>query len=384
VEREAVDHLQTTPSLAQAILLEDAGPRGVARLSRWFVGGEAMPTRLLAEMATHMSGTVHNMYGPTETTVWVTTRTLRSHERITIGRPFANTKVYVLDGDGRLVAPGSIGELYIGGAQVARGYRNQPALTAERFVPDGLGEQAGGRLYRTGDKARLLPDGDVQFLGRLDFQVKLRGYRIELGEVESALRALAGVRDAVALVREDQPGLQQIVAYIVLDSDRETGELRRELRARLPEYVVPAHLVKLDAMPLMVSGKVDRRALPAPTAGGDSRRVYVAPRTPVEQVLSAMWQDILRIEAVGATDDFFELGGHSLLATQVLYRIRADFEIELPLRVAFEATTLEQLARVLVNELGGEAVADPMARAILEVDALTDEELLSASEESRD
>src|SRR6185295_9129116 len=259
---------------------------------------------------------------------------------------------YVVDPHLRPAPIGVPGELLIGGAGLARGYFGRPDLTAERFIPDPFSGALGARLYRTGDLARWLASGEVEFLGRLDHQVKVRGHRIELGEIEAALAEHPSVRAAVAVVREDAPGDQRLVAYVVAGDGTApaNGELRRHLRDKLPEYMVPATFVPLDALPLTPNNKVDRRALPAPETAGGERRAYVAPRTLAEELLAGIWAEVLKVERVGVQDNFFDLGGHSLLAAQVVSRLREAAQLELPLRALFQNPTIEGLAGV-VEEL---------------------------------
>jgi acyl carrier protein len=261
-----------------------------------------------------------------------------------IGRPIWNTRIYLLDERLRPAAVGVPGELYIAGVSLARGYLNRPDLTAEKFVPDPYGV-AGERLYRTGDLARYKADGEIEYLGRLDQQVKIRGYRVEPGEIESVLSQHEAVVEVAVVVREDQPGRKRLVAYLVCDRQPgpSAGELQKMLRDRLPDYMIPSAFVVLDRLPLTPNGKVDRRALPQPDQ--DRRRdEYVAPRTQTEEMLAAIWAEVLEVKRVGRGDNFFELGGHSLLATQVVSRIRKAFEVALPLRVLFESATLGSLA----------------------------------------
>ncbi|HEX8272375.1 MAG TPA: non-ribosomal peptide synthase/polyketide synthase [Longimicrobiaceae bacterium] len=313
------------------------------------IGGEAaLPERVRAWQAV-AGGRVRllNSYGPTETTIGVTLWEAPAGggaSRVPIGRPVANTRCYVLDGEMRPAAIGIPGELYVGGAQVARGYLDRPAATAERFVPDPFPAGPGARLYRTGDRARWLASGELEYLGRADEQVKVRGFRVEPGEIEEALRRAPGVADCAVLAREDGPGERRLVAYVVGSADAEA--LRAELRRGLPEYMVPAAFVALDRLPLTANGKLDRRALPAPDFSAADGR-YVAPRTPTEEVLAGIWASTLRVERVGVRDGFFALGGHSLLATRVVSRVREAFGVELPLRALFEGPTVEeQAARV--------------------------------------
>jgi amino acid adenylation domain-containing protein len=291
----------------------------------------------------------HNHYGPSETHV-ATAFTLRPDPEDwplypPIGRPIGNSSTYVV-GPGWVPVPiGVPGDLYIGGVCLARGYWRRPGLTAQKFVPDPFGGEPGARLYQTGDKVRLLANGDLEFLGRFDDQVKIRGFRIELGEIEALLLALPGVRAATVVVREDRSergaGDRRLVAYVAGDVAVEA--LRRWLRERLPDYMVPAAFMLLAALPLTPNGKVDRKALPAP-AGQSSEETYLAPHTPVEEMVAGIWAEVLGLERVGVTDHFFELGGHSLLATRVMSRLRSVFEIEMPLRVLFEAPRLATLA----------------------------------------
>jgi hypothetical protein len=294
-----------------------------------------------------------HVYGPTETTTYATWHRVGAVEdgatTIPIGRPIANTEAYVLDGRLQPVPVGVPGELYIGGAGVARGYLNRPELTAEKFVPDPFsGDEPGARLYKTGDRVRRRADGDIEFLGRLDGQVKLRGFRVEPGEVEGALNGHGRVRESVVLLREDAPEKKRLVAYVVPGQDGTTpavDELRGFLREKLPEYMVPSAIVVLEALPLTPNGKVDRRALPAPDPSGfRAENDYAAPRTPLEERLVEIWKEVLGLRRVGVRDDFFELGGHSLLGTQVVSRLRGALRVELPLRHLFETPTIAGLA----------------------------------------
>ncbi|MET0626706.1 MAG: phosphopantetheine-binding protein, partial [Pyrinomonadaceae bacterium] len=291
---------------------------------------------------------VLNLYGPSEDTTYSTFDVVASEGggRVTIGRPIANTQAYLVDASRRPVPVGVAGELYLGGAGLARGYLRRPGLTAERFVPDPFSAVPGGRLYRTGDLGRYLDDGRIDFLGRADFQVKLRGFRIELGEIEAALGAHPSVRQCVAVVRGEGAGDAQLVAYVVgADEAVAAGELRDFVRRRLPEYMVPSRFVPLDSLPLTPNGKIDRRALPAPEAGGgDEGTAYEPPRTPVEQLLAGVWAEVLGVERVGLHNNFFRLGGHSLLATQVVLRIREVFGVDVPLRLIFEQPTVAAIA----------------------------------------
>ncbi|MBV9773819.1 MAG: AMP-binding protein, partial [Gemmatimonadetes bacterium] len=312
-------------------------------------------------------GRLLHVYGPTETTTYASWQHVRGVEpgaaTVPIGGPLGNTTLYVLDAGGGPVPVGVPGELYVGGAGVARGYLGQPALTAERFVPDPFAKEPGTRLYRTGDRVRWNGRGEVEYLGRKDQQVKIRGFRIEPAEVEAVLLTLPQVREAVVVVREDGPGRKRLVAYVTGEAGAEptAAELRRHVAARVPEYMAPAAYVVLERLPLNANGKVDRRALPAPQWG--TEEVYVAPRTATEEVLAGIWAEVLGIERVGVEEGFFELGGHSLLATQVVSRTREAFGVELPLRAVFEAPTVAALAGRVEALRGGARVASPIERA---------------------
>ncbi|RYZ40297.1 MAG: non-ribosomal peptide synthetase, partial [Myxococcaceae bacterium] len=297
-----------------------------------------------------------NMYGPTETTVWSTLWRVSAaglvDRSVSIGKPIANTTVWIVDAQGQPCPIGVPGEICIGGLGVTLGYLDRPELTADRFVTSLLDGRE-GTLYRTGDRGRWRNDGLLEHLGRFDFQVKVRGYRIELGEVEAALVAQPGVREAVAVVREDTTAGKRLVAYVVAKPGEavEAQALRSALKQRLPEYLVPSALVVLEALPLNANGKVDRKALPAPEAGLSQAGRYEAPRTATEEVLAALWAQVLGVRQVGARDDFFELGGHSLLATQVVSRIRTAFGVEVPLRTLFESPVLHALAERIDAEV---------------------------------
>ncbi|NOK21667.1 non-ribosomal peptide synthetase, partial [Corallococcus carmarthensis] len=309
-------------------------------------GGEALPADVVARWAPGRR--LINTYGPTEATVIATLGDVVASNSVpSIGKPLANVRVYVLDPHGQPVPVGVRGELHIGGVGVARGYAGRPALTAERFVPDGLSGEEGARLYRTGDVVRWRADGQLDFVGRIDAQVKVRGFRIELGEVENALRAAPAVKDAVVLAREDSPGDKRLVAYVVGEA-LDVTVLRAHLKQHLPEYMLPAAFVSLETLPLTSNGKVDRKALPAPDASTlRASHAYEAPATPLEEKLATLWGEVLRVPTVGRTDNFFELGGHSLLATQLVARVRAALDVELSLRALFEAPTIVALAERL-------------------------------------
>ncbi|WP_346072797.1 non-ribosomal peptide synthase/polyketide synthase [Saccharopolyspora thermophila] len=340
LQRTAVTHVQATPSLWQALV--DNVPEQVRGL-RMLVGGEALPA-VLAERMLGLDGRVINLYGPTETTIWSAASEIRHVDGPPpIGRPIGNTSLHVLDANLRPVPVGVAGELYIGGHGVGRGYAHRAGLTAERFVADPFGEP-GARLYRTGDLARWRRDGSLEYLARVDDQVKVRGFRIELGEIETCLAGHADVARAAVVVRGADAD-KRIVAYLVPRSgaDLDVGDLRQFALRRLPEYMVPSAFVVLDELPLTPNGKVDRRALPEPERTGTGRE----PRTRREELLCGLFAEVLGVDRVGVDDSFFELGGHSLLATRLISRVRTEFGVELPIRELFVTPTVAGLAGVL-------------------------------------
>nr|WP_195911343.1 non-ribosomal peptide synthetase [Streptomyces kaniharaensis] len=335
--------LQATPSLWQSLI---AGhPQALAAL-RTLVGGEAVPAALAEQLRT-LSTSATNMYGPTETTIWSTTARLTARPGApTIGRPLHNTQIRILDSHLGLVAPGVTGELYIAGEGLARGYLNRPGLTAERFTADPYGPP-GTRMYRTGDLARWGADGNVEYLGRVDHQIKLRGFRIELGEIETVLTTRPEVAQAVVLVREDRPGDTRLAAYLVPAAGHriDTAELRRHAATELPDYMVPSTLTVLDKLPLTPNGKLDRAQLPAPAFEEEpGRRTGRSARTPQEQLLAELFAEVLGVPSVPLEESFFELGGHSLLAIRLISRIRATFATQLKLRHLFDHPSVAALS----------------------------------------
>jgi amino acid adenylation domain-containing protein len=367
LESVLVRHGVTTLHLTAGLFSQmvDTHLSGLGTVKQLLTGGDVVSAPHVRRVLEELRIPVTACYGPTEGTLFTSTHRMTDGAHVgssvPIGRPLANTQVYLLDASGQPVPPGVTGELFVGGDGLARGYVGQPALTAERFVPDAFSGIPGARLYRTGDLARWRADGVLEFLGRADAQVKVRGYRIELAEVEAALLAHPEVREAVVLVREDRPGDKRLVGYVVAAESLSTSTLRADLKQRLPEYMVPSSLVRLDALPLTANAKVDRKALPAPEsvlASPDS--VYVAPRTPTEELLASLFAQVLLLERVGIEDSFFELGGHSLLATQLISRVRTAFNVELPLRTLFEAPTVAALApRVDAARLKGALQVPP-------------------------
>jgi amino acid adenylation domain-containing protein len=346
IEANAAQVMQATPATWRMLI--EAGWRG-HRQFKALCGGEPLQADL-ADALLARCGTLWNMYGPTETTVWSTcceiTRPVGS---ITIGRPIANTSVWMLDERQQLCPIGVPGEIWIGGDGVTLGYLNRPELTDERFIADPFGWAPGARLYRTGDRGRWRNDGQIEHLGRTDFQVKVRGYRIELGEIEAALLAHAGVARAVVVTREDRPADVRLAAYLVAEPGRtlDGAALKAHLRATLPDYMVPQHFTTLPAIPLLPNGKVDRKALPAPDAAHRDAKALVAPRSDSERRVLAAMEAVLGMPGLSIDDDFFMLGGHSLLAAQLSARLGAEFEVAVPLRTLFEAPTTERLAAAL-------------------------------------
>ncbi|MCC6943203.1 MAG: amino acid adenylation domain-containing protein, partial [Thermomicrobiales bacterium] len=353
LEHHQITTIFLTTSLFHQIARDQ--PATLQTLRHLLIGGEACdPQPVNAFMANGYSTRLLNVYGPTETTTFATSYAISAKDAgaatIPIGRPIANTTAYVLDTHLQPVPIGVPGELYIGGAGVARGYLNRPDLTAERFLPDPFKPDPAARLYRTGDLVRYRPDGNLEFLGRIDQQIKLRGYRIELGEIEAVLSRHPAVQAGVVLLREDRPGERRIVAYVVLRAATEIsiGSLRGYLNERLPDYMLPAAVIPIERFPLTPNGKLDRQALPAPDRTGMIEEVdSVAPRTSFERQLVQIWEDLLGVSPIGVRDNFFDLGGHSLLVVRLFSRIQRDFGVELPLAALFPEATVERLALLI-------------------------------------
>jgi amino acid adenylation domain-containing protein len=344
VEARDVTVLQATPATFRLLL--EAGWVDTPRL-RVLCGGEPMPTELADAMLAR-AASVWNMYGPTETTVWSTIDTVAVDDKITIGKPIANTQVYVLDAQLHSLPVGVPGELYLAGSGVARGYLGRPALTAERFVPDPFTRRPGARMYRTGDVARFMEDGRLECLGRVDNQVKVRGFRIESGEIETALAALPSIRESAVVARPDASGTPQLVAYVVVDGAVEANQRqwREALKATLPDYMVPGVFVRMDKLPLTANGKVDRHALPAPSGAARERdHTYQAPESGIEQGLARIWESVLTGARVGLHDNFFDLGGHSLLLAQIRGPIEALIGRPLSMVELFQYPTVSSFAR---------------------------------------
>jgi amino acid adenylation domain-containing protein len=410
--REQVTVLNQTPSAFSQLVQAEAhvGPRADLQLRLVIFGGEALdPQSLRPWFAQHGDQTPQlvNMYGITETTVHVTYRPLVSHDTegapgSLIGGPIPDLELYVLDPAQQLVPVGVAGELYVGGAGVARGYLNRPALTAERFVPHpfawcmpkghpGMAPATGhpcpegtrgARLYRTGDLARRLPNGDIEYLGRIDQQVKIRGFRIELGEIEAVLRQHAGIAAAAVLAHEVAPGDTRLVGYIVptagaagAASAPGADELRSFLKRHLPEYMVVSAFVTLDQLPLTANGKLDRQALPVPDAIRPALQVaYVSPRTPVEEQIAQIWSQVLSVDRIGVHDHFFDLGGHSVLAIRLASLVREQFGVQISLRELFEAPTIAELSTVIAQHQAKQTDDEELARLLAELEQLSDDD----------
>jgi amino acid adenylation domain-containing protein len=353
-----IDVLDGTPAQLEGLL---AAGRPL-RPSRILVGGEAISDALWRAMAARTSTRFFNVYGPTECSVDTTCAEIAADRAPHLGRPLPNTRVYVLDAAGEPVPAGVTGELFIGGAGVARGYLHRPELTAARFLPDPFDRTPGARMYRSGDLGRWRADGTLDYLGRNDFQVKLRGFRIELGEIEAALREAPGVREAAVLVREDVPGDKRLVGYVTLQPGAEfdAGALRLHLARGLADYMVPAAFVTMDAFPLTPSAKLDRAALPAPEAGRREAPAGEAPAGAHETAIAAIWREALGVAQVGRDESFFDLGGHSLLAIRVMHRVNEGFGTSLPIAALFAAPTVRALG-MRVEAAGAAAVASSTA-----------------------
>jgi amino acid adenylation domain-containing protein len=356
-----VTTLQCTPSLVEILLDDPDARKWLAQLDQTMIGGEALPTALAGELLEVLSGEFYNVYGPTETTIWSTVHRVQPEDlemgSISIGRPIANTTLFVLDSNDQPLPAGLIGELVIGGVGVTRGYFNRSELTQERFPTASFEAARGERLYRTGDLARFRADGTLECLGRIDFQVKISGHRIELGEIESVLERHDSVQKAVVVAREDASGSKRLVAYIKSHTgvaDAEQAQ-REHLRERLPEFMVPPYFVYLEEYPLTPNGKVDRKALPEPEGLATERAAaYVPPRNPTEERLAEIWADVLDLERVGVRQNFIELGGHSLLGVRLMMSVNEAFGSNLPVGSIFKAPTVRDQAELIRSDLEGQ------------------------------
>jgi len=367
IKSRRVSHLLALPSF-YALLLKQAGTR-LQTLKMAIVAGEACSTEVVSQhYAVLPDVPLYNEYGPTEGSVWssVYLAGRDDYDRpLSIGRPISNVRLYILDRNGNPVPIGVPGELHIGGEGVVRGYWQRPELTAEKFVPAPF-HSDGGRLYKTGDLARYRSDGNIEFLGRADDQVKIRGFRIELGEIEARLAEQPGVSEAAVLVRETQRGNKQLAAYVVGSTTLTADALTENLKATLPDYMVPGAVVFLERMPLTANGKIDRKALPEPDRNDAASKLYTAPATETEKALAAIWSGILGVKRVGRHDDFFGSGGHSLLAAQLPVAVQKQFNIQLPLKRFFEMPTVAAQARLIDTGASGEAFVNLEAEAALD------------------
>ena len=356
IQDNGITVLDFVPSMLQVFIsqLDGISSSGIRKI---IAAGEELTLALQKQCLACLPGSaLHNLYGPTEGTIYATHWECDAEQEagsVPIGRPVANTQIYVLDERGQPVPIGVAGEIHIGGEGVARGYLNRPDLTAERFVEDPFATRKGARMYRTGDLGRWREDGTIEYLGRNDDQVKIRGFRIELGEIEARILELSAVREAVVLAREDIPGDRRLVAYWTQADEGQVLEvesLREHLKAELPGYMVPSAFVRLDAMPLTPNGKVDRKALPAPDASALVAREYEAPQGQTEELLAGIWRELLGIEKVGRHDSFFDLGGHSLLAVQLCSRVNGYFDLDIPLSEIMSVDTLDKQARLVIEK----------------------------------
>jgi len=370
-----VSLLNTVPSAMTELLNLDVVPSSVAVVN--LAGEELRPDLVRRIYESTSVRTLNDLYGPTECTTYSTWARRAIDGPHTIGRPISNTQIYILD---RYLAPvpiGVVGEIYIGGEGLARGYLNQPELTAERFIYHSFDGGPEHRLYRTGDLGRYLPDGDIEFLGRIDHQVKIRGYRIELGEIEAVLGQHSAVYQNVVALREDENPLRgkYLAAYVMLKRGQtaDSGELRGFLKAKLPDYMVPSTFEFLDALPLTTNGKLDRKALPTPNqTRPESDGIFIAPRTPSEKTVAEIWSSVLGVERVGIQDNFFDLGGHSLLAIQIMLRLSERFRTLLPLRMLFEKPNVEELTLEITKTLVKRADQAKLRRSLAELESMSE------------
>jgi len=354
INEQKITTIHFVPSMLQ-LFLEDRDVGSCKSLKRVICSGEALPYELQERFFQSLGCELHNLYGPTEAAVDVTYWPCRRDSEmlsVPIGRPVANTQIYILDKRMQPVPVSVPGELHIGGIQVARGYVNRPDLTAEKFIADPFSPDPEARLYKTGDLCKFLPDGAIDYLGRLDFQVKIRGLRIEIGEIESVLGRHPAIREVVVVAREDAPGDKRLVAYVVAKgpSGINVEELRAFLKGKLADYMVPSAFVQMEAFPLTSSGKADRKALPAPAGGRQVDTDYVAPQSDAEKTIGEIWKEFLKLEAVGTHDNFFDLGGHSLLLVRVMNRLKPLFGRPLTVVDMFQRPTIHELAKFLTED----------------------------------
>jgi amino acid adenylation domain-containing protein len=353
MQDNSIEGIDCTPSQIAIWMSAGSFDERTKALKTVLIGGEAIDPMLWTRLVQYQHIRFCNVYGPTECTVDSSVAALESESSAPhIGRPMANTHIYILDGDMQPVPADLTGEIYIAGAGVSRGYLDLPGLTAEQFLADPFSPISGARLYKSGDLGRWREDGTIEYLGRNDHQVKIRGFRIELGEIEAQLARHEQVREAVVLAREDVSGEKRLVAYVVPESKNlqtpvSAEVLRPYLKGVLPEHMVPGAFVVLESLPLTPNGKLDRRALPTPELSAYVSREYEVPQGEVEEILVGIWQELLRVERVGRQDNFFELGGHSLLAMQLIVRARSFFSVDVPIKLLFEHPTIESFGNVI-------------------------------------
>ncbi|MCP4177067.1 MAG: non-ribosomal peptide synthetase, partial [bacterium] len=355
IDNERISYLKLTPTLFSMIVKDNSfNEKSFNYVHEIMLGGESINADDVSLLqASHKHIKFMNHYGPTETTIGSVARYIQKDNlerylsKPTIGKPIYNTKCYILSKNNKLTPIGCSGELYIGGDGVGIGYLGDNKLTKEKFIKNPFSEDPDSRLYKTGDLARYLPDGNIEFIGRIDNQVKIRGFRIELGEIEATINKIETIKDCVVIAKEDSDGNKRLVAYVVSADELNVQEIREGLSKSLPDYMVPSLFASLEKMPLTPNGKINRKALPEPEGNIETTNEYVAPRNETEQKLVEIWTKVLGVEKVGIYDNFFELGGHSLLATQVISKIRTEFNIELPLKTLFENSSIIDLAQVI-------------------------------------
>ncbi len=349
IATQKISIVQATPATWSMLMDSAWRPRQAITV---LCGGETISETLKQRLTNNPRIKLYNLYGPTETTVWSTVTLLTQNHKVTIGKPISNTQIYILDKNNKLLPIGAIGELHIAGHGLARGYLKRDELTREKFIPNPYNRYSSARLYKTGDLARWLPDGNIEYLGRIDHQVKVRGFRIELGEIEAALSNIKEINNSVVIAKDNKSGNKHLVAYIVLANKEELNveQIRKKLSITLPDYMVPSMYVKLDSIILTTSGKVNRKALPEPEGNLATTHEYIAPQTEIEKQLARIWQKVLKIEKVGIRDNFFELGGHSLLATQLVSEIKKELKIELTLKALFACPTIAKILKELQSQ----------------------------------
>jgi amino acid adenylation domain-containing protein len=352
ISQQQITTVHFVPSMLQ-VFLQEANVENCSCLRRVFCSGEALPFELTQNFFDKIECELHNLYGPTEAAIDVTYWPCQPQANlhvVPIGRPISNTQIYILDANQQPVPIGVPGELYIGGDGLARGYLNRPELTQERFILNPFFDAKSERLYKTGDLARYLTDGNIEYLSRIDNQVKIRGFRIELGEIEAVLNTHPQIQQTVVITTEDILGDKRLVAYIVKTDDSiTTNQLREFLTQKLPEYMIPGTFVSLDTIPLTPNGKIDKKALLEISTETISNLEYIPPGNPTEEIIAEIFASVLNIQKVGIHDNFFSLGGHSLLATQVISRVRQTFAVDVPLRNLFEEPTIANLSKIIIE-----------------------------------